>query len=169
MGRPTVLIGWVARPHGVRGDVRVKASGPTLGRLRAGASIILRDRRGEETEHRVAAVSGEGDRLILRLDSVSDRGRAGELTQHEILVAEDVVPAIEDVDTFYVRDLVGFVVEVDGEALGEIADVVPGPANDSLDVRGGGETVLIPFTGDAVVAIDPDRRIVEVRGGLLAP
>lgn len=169
MERPTVLIGWVARPHGVRGDLRVKASGPTLRALAAGTRITLRARDGVETEHRVGSVSGEGERIILRLDAVTDRDAASDLVQQEILVAESAVPAIEDADTFYVRELVGFQVRVGDEVLGEVVDVVPGPANDSLDVRGGGEPVLIPFTDDAVVSIDRDRRLLEVRKGLLAP
>lgn len=147
----------------------MKASGPTLRGLGPGARVTLRGRDGSEFEHRVSSVAGEGERIILRLDAVTDRDAASELVQHEIFVAESAVPPIEDADTFYVRELVGFRVRLGDEVLGEVADVVPGPANDSLDVRGGPEPVLIPFTEDAVVSIDRDHRLLEVRRGLLAP
>jgi ribosomal 30S subunit maturation factor RimM len=60
-----------------------------------------------------------------------------------------------------VRDLVGCQVLLGERALGPVTDVVPGPANDALEVAAVGGAVLVPFTADAVRDLDvPGGRIV---------
>jgi 16S rRNA processing protein RimM len=124
----------------------------------------------------VAARAGTPDGPILTFVGVATREDAAALTGAEIAVPPERIPPIDDPDTFLVRDLVGCRVLLGERPLGEVREVISGPANDVLEVAatpgagaaaGGGPPVLIPFTADAVVDLDvPGRRIV-VRADLL--
>jgi hypothetical protein len=63
----------------------------------------------------------------------------------------------------YVADLVGLeVVEQGGERLGLVEDVLPGPANDALELDTGR---LLPLVEDCVLEVDlTARRVLVARG-----
>ena len=169
------MIGRVGRPHGVRGAVRARASGPTLAGIAVGESLEVRPAGAPPRTLVVTGRAGTSDGPILTFDGVATREDAAALTGAELAVPAERVPPIDDPDTFLVSDLVGCRVLVGDRPLGEVREVFAGPANDVLEVVGppgegsdAGTPVLIPFTADAVVQLDvPGRRIV-VRPDLLA-
>jgi 16S rRNA processing protein RimM len=161
------VIGRVLRPHGVRGALRARATGPTLEALDPGSEVEVGPaggpRRRLVLETRASAPPG----LILRFAGVATREAAAELAGEEIRIAEDRLPALDDPDTLYVRELVGFAVEAGGRALGTVREVIPGPANDVLEVDGEEGPVLVPFTADAVIELDRAGRRLALRPDLL--
>jgi 16S rRNA processing protein RimM len=85
-----------------------------------------------------------GGRLVVRLDRPVGRGSALEVPEAEL-------PAPEE-DAFYVFQLVGLAVEEEGgRALGRVQDVVPGVANDVLELDSG---VSLPLVGECVRSVD---------------
>jgi 16S rRNA processing protein RimM len=164
---PSVVIGRIGRPHGVRGAVHSRASGPTLATIAPGEALELRLREGSSRRLVLAARSGMDDRPILSLEGVATREEAALLTDAEILVPAARVPPVDDPDTFLVRDLIGCEVALGPRPLGPVREVHAAPANDVLEVATGEGPLLVPFTGDAVVDLDvPGRRIV-LRADLL--
>ena len=104
------------------------------------------------------------NRLARVLPSARDRS-ARSISIDAARLPDAVTP-----DEFYVRDLLGASVVVDGRAIGTVRDVINRPANDVLDVVGAeGASVLLPFTRDAVIAIDLAARRIELRAGLIDP
>lgn len=166
------MIGRIGRPHGVRGSVRARPSGPTLAEIAVGESVEVRPAGGPPRILVLAARAGTPEGPILTFDGVATREGAAALTGAELAVPRERIPPIDDPDTFLVRDLVGCTVLLGDRPLGEVREVISGPANDVLEVApaAAAETappVLIPFTADAVVDLDvPGRRIV-VRPDLL--
>jgi ribosomal 30S subunit maturation factor RimM len=65
-------------------------------------------------------------------------------------------------DTYYVFQLVGLAVEEDGRALGTVQDVLPGPANDNLELDTGS---LVPLIEDAIREIDLETGRVVLNPG----
>ena len=163
----TVLIGWVTRAHGLRGVVRARSTGPTLGGLAPGEWVVLRGPQGEERREQVAAIAGDGDHPILTFAGLEDREAAASLAGFEIHVPAERVPALDDPHTFYVRDLVGCSVSAGGRELGRVVDVLQRPANDALVIQGPSGSLLVPLTDDALEEIDLPRRRVSVRADLL--
>lgn len=163
-----MVIGQIGRPHGVRGSVRARATGPTLPSLAAGEEV--RVRVGDAAARRLvlAARAGTDERPILTFEGVGTRDEAAALAGGVISVAAERVAPPADPDTFFVSDLVGCEVLLGDRTAGSVTRVHSAPANDVLEVAGpDGRTVLLPFTADAVREVDlPGRRIV-VRPDLL--
>ncbi len=92
---------------------------------------------------------------MIRLDRRVERGT-------ELAVRRDELPPPQE-DEYYVFQLVGLAVEEkDGRALGRVRDVLPGPANDALELESG---ELLPLVEDCVLAIDLEAgRIVVATG-----
>jgi len=169
-----VVIGRIGRPHGVRGALRARATGPTLAGLAPGRAVSLQLPDGGALRAVLAQVSGAGAEFILHLEGVATRDAAEALRNALIRVPAEELPPPEE-DEFYVRDLIGCRVVLGGREVGPIAEIHAGPANDVLEVRPDASPpgavappLLLPFTRDAVLAVDLAGRRVHVRGDLVA-
>jgi 16S rRNA processing protein RimM len=168
VAEPAVVIGLVGRPHGVRGAVRARATGPTLATLAAGDAVDVRPPDGRPRRLALAAVAGTGERPILSFAGVETREQAAALAGAEIVVEPGRVAPLDDPDTFYVRDLVGCEVLLGERPAGPVTAVHPAPANDVLEVSGPEGPLLVPFTADAVRELDLEARRIVVRPDLFA-
>ncbi len=135
-----VSVGRVGRPHGIDGAFVVEGASEDPARFEVGARLYA---AGEPAEIVLRRRVG-GARLAIKLDRAVERGS-------ELTVPREELPAPEP-GFFYVSDLVGLrVVLVGGEGVGVVRDVLPGRANDSLELDSG---VLVPLVQDAVAEID---------------
>ena len=161
-----VAIARLGRPHGVRGAIAAHADGPTLGALQVGEAVTVSLPTGER-ELVLAERRGEAPKAILSFEGVTTREGASALTGGTLLVDSARLPGVDDPDTFYVRDLLGFEVREGERLVGTVREILPGPANDALVVAGDDGEILLPFTRDAVVRVDTLARRVVLRDGLL--
>jgi len=151
--RASVVIGRIARPHGVQGEVGVRPTGPTLATLPPGTALMARTPGGEDVALVLAGRRGSPERPIVAFEGVADREAAAALAGAELAASVDRLPELGP-DTHYVRDLLGCEVLAGDESLGRVVDVVSGPANDALEVDGPRGRLLVPFTADALREVD---------------
>ena len=146
-GDELVLVGRVGRPHGLDGAFVVEQASEEEGRFEVGAELIV---DGASARVEVTRQVG-GRRLAIKLDRPVQRGA-------ELSVRRDALPDLPD-DSFYVADLVGIdVFDENGARVGAVRDVLPGPANDVLELDTG---LLLPLVEDCVREIDlASRRIL---------
>jgi len=148
---PLVRVGRVGRPHGVDGAFVVEEGSEDPLRFEVGASLLA---NGVPATIVVSRRVG-GRRMAIKLDRPVERGA-------ELAIRRDALPPPE-AGSYYVADLVGMeVVEVGGAALGVVRDVLPGPANDALELDTG---LLLPLVEDCVHEIDQETRRVLVAPG----
>ncbi|OQO90089.1 ribosome maturation factor RimM [Saccharomonospora piscinae] len=159
-----VVVGRVAKPHGVRGEltVDVRTDSPEE-RFVPGAVLVGRARDGATRSLTVAAVRPHGGRLLVRFTEVGDRTAAEEVRGLTLLVDTADLPPIDDPDEFYDHELEGLRVELtDGTPVGTVREVLHSPGGELLSVLvgepGSEREVLVPF----VAAIVPR---VEIAGG----
>jgi 16S rRNA processing protein RimM len=152
-----VVIGVIVAPHGVRGTVRVRASGS--GRhLREGLEPVVAGRR-----RRISRVRETPRGFLVDLEGVGDRSGAAAFKGEELLLDRRELDAIEEGE-FYVGDLVGLTaVDNAGEILGTVEETFETPAHEILVVRKEGDVLYVPFTLEHVPEVDLDARRVVVR------
>lgn len=148
-----VPIGRVGKPHGLDGSFYVERPSTDTRWWKVGARFLA---GGQEAEV-VGARRAQG-RPVIKLDRAVPRGAQLEVERAELPPTEE--------DEYYTFQLLGLeVVEENGRALGTVADVLPGVANDVLQV---GEDVLLPMVEDCIRSVDlKARRIVVAEGFVL--
>jgi 16S rRNA processing protein RimM len=152
MTKRWVAVGRVGRAHGLDGSFVVDAPSDDPDRLAPGARVYA-----SREPATVVAAKRAGGRLVVRLDRSVERGAAIELPADEL-------PALAE-DEFYAFQLVGASVEdVDGRRAGRVADVVPGVANDVLELDSG---LSLPLVEDCVREIDVEGGRIVVASGYI--
>jgi len=149
-----VQVGRVGRPHGTDGAFVVEQASQDEERWVIGAAVIVDGASARITLMRRVG----GGRRAIKLDRAVPRGA-------ELWVRFGDLPTPEP-DTYYAFQLVGLAVVDDaGTPVGAVSEVLPGSANDNLQLDDGR---LVPLIEDAIREIDlVARRIVVARGFLL--
>ncbi|MDX1991588.1 MAG: ribosome maturation factor RimM [bacterium] len=162
---PYLLLGEILRPHGIRGELRVKMLTDYPERI-AGLKAVFLGTSPEDrdiTSHAVEHMRMHQDYGLLKLHGVDDRNEAELLRSLLVMVRiEDAVP-LED-DEIYLFQLIGLEVRTaDGAVFGEITDVLETGANDVYVIasREHGE-VLLPVIPDTIVETNVDEGFVTV-------
>lgn len=163
----STVVARLGRPHGIRGEVtvEVRTDDPDE-RFVVGARFGTDPDIGDLTLSRARVHNG---RLLLTFEEVPDRNRAEEI-RNTLLTVDDADTTEEDEDAWYVEDLVGASVFVGDERVGEVADLVTGPAQDLLTVKLlSGAEVLVPFVTEIVPEVDVEagRVVLDPPAGLL--
>jgi 16S rRNA processing protein RimM len=141
----------VGRPHGVDGSFVVEGGSEEPRRYEVGRSILV---DGEPAEIVSSRRVGKG-RHAIKLDRPAERGA-------ELAISRSDLPP-PDEGAFYVADLVGMEVVDDAQgAVGRVRDVLPGPANDVLELDTG---LLLPLVEDCVREVDLDARRILLNPG----
>lgn len=139
-----VLLGTIGAPHGVRGEVRIKAfTGDPLA-IGDYGPLVSRDGRSFE----ILDIRPAKEVVIARIEGVATREAAEALNGTELFVSREHLPPPEDEDEFLHADLLGCsVLGPDGTVLGTVTAVENYGAGDLLDIETpSGDSVLMPFT-----------------------
>jgi 16S rRNA processing protein RimM len=149
----TLVVGRIGRPHGLRGElaVSVRTDVPDE-RFATGVEFTVAAGR----RLKVAGSRWHSGTLLLSFDGVGDRDTAAELTGTTLTVEASALAPIDDPDEFHDHELIGLRAELaDGSVVGEVRDVLHGPAGELLVVtREARADALIPFVHQIVPTID---------------
>ena len=134
-----VRVGRVGKPHGLDGSFFVEHGSEDEQRFAVGATLHV---DGEPAK--VLGSKRSRGRPVIRLDREAARGSELAVLKSELLPPEE--------GTYYEFQLVGLEVEEEeGRALGRVAAVQPGPANDVLELDSG---LLLPLVEACVREVD---------------
>jgi 16S rRNA processing protein RimM len=169
-----VVVGRVAKAHGVRGElsVDVHTDEPEL-RFAPDAVVHARLRDGLLRPLTIVSARPHGERLLVRFAEVPTRDVAEALRGALLLVDVADLPPSDDPDAFYDHELEGLAATfTDGTRVGTVIEVVHGPGSDLLVLElTDGREVLVPFVHAIVPEVDvPGKRVVlDPPEGLLDP
>ncbi len=148
-----VPVGRVGRPHGLDGAFVVEGGSEDESRYAVGAVLHV---DGDPATVVLSRRVGGGRRAI-KLDRSVERGL-------ELTIPRDALPPPGE-DEYYAFQLVGLAVEEEGgRRLGTVRDVLPGAANDNLELDDG---TLVPMIEDAIADIDLTRGRVLLNPGFI--
>jgi 16S rRNA processing protein RimM len=161
-----LILGEILRPHGIRGELRVKVQTDYPERMINDLETVFIGKDPEESdaeEYTIKSARFHQDYILLQLNQVDDRNAAELLRGLYVMIdLENAVP-LED-DEFYLFELIGLTVKsTKGEELGVIQDVLETGANDVYVVKGRkyGE-LLIPAHDETLVDVDVEAGIVTI-------
>jgi 16S rRNA processing protein RimM len=167
---PLVVLGTIGRPHGVRGELRVKSETADPVDIGHYGPLFLPGGR----VLKVMSVRPGGEVVIMRFEGVSDRNMAAGLTNMTLAVPRSVLPETDE-EEFYHTDLVGLtcfttddvvvgvVIAVHNFGAGELLDIKP-PSGPNITLGFTKASVpVVDITGGRLIVVLPD--VVEVKGG----
>jgi 16S rRNA processing protein RimM len=165
-----VLVGYVSGAYGVQGWVRIKP-------YSADADALLHAKTwwiNKPALHDVDMLHSKmhGGDVVSQLVGVVGRDAAEALKGAEVYVARRFFPALSD-DEFYWLDLIGLsVVNLQGEYLGQVNDLMDNGAHpilrvlaDAPDAEKTSSEMLIPFVDQFVKTVDRTAKKITVDWG----
>jgi 16S rRNA processing protein RimM len=180
-----LVVGRVAKSHGVRGElvVEVRTDEPEL-RFADGTVLTGRMPRAKTAqEYTVESVREYSGRLLVHLRGVADRAAADALRGMVFLVDTGDLPPSRDPDEFYDHELEGLSVRLaDGTVVGTVSEMLHTAAGELLSVRAAasfdgvpdtgapGREILIPFVtaivptvsvAEGLIVIDPPEGLLD--------
>ena len=186
-----LVVGRIARPHGVRGEVSVAVHTDEPERRFAVGSVLATD-PAEAGPLTVATVRWHTGRLLIGFDGIADRDQAEGLRGVWLTLDSAQAESSDDPDEFHDHELIGLaVVTVSGEPVGRVTDVrhfgqdllviepagragaEPAAAGPAGPVRPGQSAqpdgLLIPFVAAIVPEVDvaAGRLVIDPPPGLL--
>jgi len=161
-GEPPILVGVIARAHGLGGEVVVDPYSDAPERFQAGSVLTAAFPSGKTARLVVASTRPFQERLLVRFEGIATRTEAESLHGADLTIARsDVKPLPEG--RHYRFELVGLAVKSrEGEVLGEVADVFSTGGNDVYVVRGPRGELLLPAIAGVIVEIDTARKTMTV-------
>ncbi len=161
-----LILGEILRPHGVRGELRMRMMTDYPERITSLQSVYLG--AGPDApiakRHTVEHMRMHQGYGLVTLEAITDRDQAETVRGLFVMVRiEDAVPLEED--EIYLYQLIGMIVRTDdGLELGKITDVLETGANDVYIVNGTerGE-ILIPAIDEAILETNVDNGIMTVK------
>lgn len=149
-----VIVAKIGAAHGVRGEVKLW---PFTQDPMAVAEYGPLETKDGARSFEIETVRAAGNHLVARLKGVGDRDAAQALTNTELYVPRDRLPAIDEGDTYYHSDLIGLdAVNEAGTQIGTIHAVHDFGAGAVLEILplGSGDTLMLPFTDATVPKVD---------------
>ncbi len=151
-----LLLGVIAGPKGIKGELKVKTFTEDPKDIAAYGSLESKD-GSQKFDIKLAGFSK--NLPVIRIKGVSDRNKAEALKGQELYVTRDKLPKLVDEDEFYHTDLVGLdVIFDDGTHYGKILRLHDFGGGDIVEIKPDGKSekasILVPFTKEMVPTVD---------------
>ncbi|MGQ4597499.1 ribosome maturation factor RimM [Nocardia sp. R6R-6] len=170
-----LVVGRVAKAHGVRGElvVEVRTDEPEA-RFVPGATLRGRlPRTNDVRDLTVESAREHSGRLLVFFAGVADRATADALRGMLLVIDSADLPPSADPDEYYDHELEGLEVRLTDETVvGSVREVLHSAAGELLAVRAAddGREILIPFVtaivptvslADGVIVVDPPEGLLD--------
>ena len=157
-----VLVGQVARPHGLRGDVVVNPETDFVEERFAIGAVVWTRISGVIEPLTVTRARLGGRRPVLGFGDAGTVPDAERLTGAELRVPEEALVSLKP-GAYYLHQLVGCRVETDrGDVVGDVVRVDGGVGASLLVVQGARGEVLVPFAASLCPVVDVAARRIQV-------
>ena len=163
-----VALAEVARPHGVRGELRLRPFNRDSDLLLDVQKVLIRPAEGPAKVVRVEGARRANDAILMKVERVDDRDGAAALRSALVCATRGEFPPLDDGE-FYACDVEGARVVVgdpaagtDSMELGRVIELRPYPTVDVLVVQAsdGGRPWEVPLVDDVVQRVDVEKDLI---------
>lgn len=159
-GEPLYLsVGFLRRPHGVRGEIIMDLHTDFPERMKKGRRLFV----GEDYKPvTLTSVRPYKTGMLVKFENIDTPEEAGMFRNQWVYVLAKDVPLPEG--QHYKHELLGLrVVDEDGKPLGELVEILETGANDVYVVAGDtGKEILLPAIPSVILDLDFERGILKV-------
>ncbi|HKK45598.1 MAG TPA: ribosome maturation factor RimM [Balneolaceae bacterium] len=162
-----IQIGYIARSHGVAGDVLVipEVYAPTL--FDTLDLVRIENARGELLPARVESVrvQEKNNRLsfFIKFEHVTDRTQAEELKHFAVFADRETVEGLVNQDDVPI-DFTAFEIWANGKPIGSVEATIENPAHPILQVViDEQEQLLIPLVDEYIIGIDKEAEKIQCK------
>ncbi|MEM6346252.1 MAG: ribosome maturation factor RimM [Bacteroidota bacterium] len=165
-----VELGYIAKAHGLRGEVKAVFDVHNLREYRREEGFYLAKKGEALTFHKLESlrIKDKGN-AILKFENCDDRDASEALRSHTIFFPiADLAPLAEG--QFYFFQIVGYEVEDKQHGyIGTVTGTYDGQAQDVLAIDHQGQEVLVPMTNEFVIRADHEQKkmFTAIPDGLL--
>ncbi len=157
-----LLIGKVAKPHGLSGHMKVHSYAASPETFFAGRKVFLS--RGEEVQEWVISeAKPQAHSLLLKFKGLEDRQQAERLIGFSLYIEEKDLQALPEGE-YYWYQLIGSRVYTDGDQfLGVMESIFATSAHDIWVIRNREKEILFPAVEDVILSVDKTNKEIRVR------
>lgn len=156
------LLGYVIKPHGLKGEVSVLLDVDFPENYSEMESVFL------EIDQKlvpffISAISINRDKAVVRFEDVHTPEDAMSLKGKELYLPASALEPIEDDQQFYFHEIIGFTVR--DETLGDIGfitNIYDSGKQDLLAIDHKGTEILLPLIDEIVLRVDRENKQVVV-------
>ncbi len=169
-----ILIGKIAKPHGLRGEVKLFAYSDEPETLLEYKQVVLVDSRGcLSPNYEIERVRLQGKFAILKLSNIDDRNSAEAIHGRGVLIEKKDLSPVED-DEYYWYQLYDLPVSTEtGTLLGTVSSVFSNGAQDIMIVKDQQQEYMIPILDTIIkehnkegIIIAPPPGLLEINSGI---
>ncbi len=160
-GEPEYLVvGFLRRPHGVRGEIAMDVYTDFPERLKSGKRLYVGE---EHVLVQLAGVRPHQNGLLVRFKGVDTPEAAGQFRNQWVYVKTSELPPLP-AGQFYQHQLLGLHVEDEqGKLLGVLVEILETGANDVyVVVDEKGRELLLPAIPPVILDVQPERGFIRV-------
>ncbi|MDO5439188.1 MAG: ribosome maturation factor RimM [Erysipelotrichaceae bacterium] len=157
----TILIAKVARPFGIRGELKLVLYTDFPEERFEKGSLIYFKKNGEFVPYKVLSYREDPKGAYITLVGITTMNDAETLRDLEIYKDEEDILPLED--GYYYRDIIGLKVRCGGEEVGVVKNMEDGVAANLVRVlKNDGKEKLVPFQEPFILMVDLDRGFIEI-------
>jgi 16S rRNA processing protein RimM len=155
------LIGYILKPHGIKGEVKVDPISPYPERFNRLDRVYLKN--DSIQAYSIQSVRISNRFVFLKLSEINSRSEAELLRNYEVLIDKEQLIELK-ADEFFIHDLVGCeVISENGDLIGKIVEVMQVSSNDIYVVQDErGREILVPAIKDVIKNIDIKHKKIKI-------
>lgn len=156
-----IVVGRFGRVHGIKGFITIHShTQPRENILHYAQWFAFMNNQWQLLD--LSHIEVTGKHILVQVNGFDGREQVASLTNIEIGVPKEQLPELSEGE-FYWHQLIGMqVVNQQGEALGEVTEILPTGSNDVLIVEGK-KRALIPYLpGRTIIDVNAQKHIIVV-------
>ena len=154
-----IEIGWVGRPHGLKGEIKVHVAEFYEDDLFEAASVHI----GEPPVPYFLEHIRAGGSVVVKIEDLDDREAVALLSKRPLYLMDSQVSAREVPEETPFDALIGYSIEAEGyPTLGPITGIMDLPSHHLAELNFEGREVLIPLHENLIVGVDESSKVLEM-------
>jgi 16S rRNA processing protein RimM len=154
-------IGWILKPHGLKGEVTVMLDQEAPEDLSSMESVFL-EQNSRLVPYFIKSVSTHGKKAFVKFEDVDSVETATKISKQSLYIQKSARPKLGRGE-FYYDEIIDFEVQDEDKGLlGKIKEVIQAGPNRLLVVNYNGKEVLIPVNGPFIESVNKTKKKVSV-------